>query len=103
METSHITATAQEIKLPLRLYAKLAEESDMEPSKLEGPTGLKQDQFWVNTRELYRRIEELERALKVIWVWADFDQKGKSSRKALIPGDVSDLCKKVFPEEGKTR
>jgi len=74
----------------------------MEPSKLEGPTGLKQSEFWVNTRELYRRIEVLESALKVISTWASFDESRKHARPALIPADVVKLCDKVL-KNGEAR
>lgn len=74
----------------------------MEPSKLEGPTGLKQTEFWVNTRELYRRIEVLESALKVISTWASFDASKKHNRLALVPVDVVALCDKVL-KNGEAR
>jgi len=43
------------------------------------------------TRDEIERMERLERALRVIWTWANFDRA--HGYRALVPEHVAELCK----------
>ena len=43
------------------------------------------------TREERDRMDRLERALRVIWTWANYDRA--HGYRALVPEHVAELCK----------
>ena len=45
------------------------------------------------TRDEIERMERLERALRVIWTWANFDRAHGHRALALVPEHVAELCK----------
>ena len=43
------------------------------------------------TRDESERMDRLERALRAIWTWANYDRA--HGYRALVPEHVADLCK----------
>ena len=50
------------------------------------------------TRDEIERMERLERALRVIWTWANFDRA--HGPRALVPEHVAELCKAALAAKG---
>ena len=48
------------------------------------------------TREDRDRMDRLERALRVIWTWANFDRAHGYRALALVPEHVAELCKSAL-------